>query len=429
MPDPLPEITAEELTARVLTWQHRHPLARRLRAADVQSIGHVAVPFVDPTAPPPEPAGGSLRERALARAQASAAPGEAAAPAGAAAERPLRAAFDEDLLTPLAPAAVAAWALAHGVQRPREPLGLPVRRLPVRPGTPGVSWRWLLTAELRDGTARTRVLLGPAAGAPVLGRRLWSPVRLGLLGGLCGALMAGTVVMLLRPAAPSVAGDGPAMASGAGPAPGAPAASAASAAVAAAPAVPLPTAPAPALPAPLSSAPAAATQASPVSAASAPSSVPSSAPSPAPAPAPTSASPAPLDVEPRQGRVELPSLGPRIEERRRRAAEQQAAAAAAAASAAAPAPQPPPAVAAAVAGSPAFALGTRVLRTRAESQQIAEALRSLLVVPGSPVLQVDVLPVGDDFRVVAWPYPGREAAERAAAGLAARGHRVQVIEF
>ena len=74
MSDPLSEITAEELTARVLAWQHRHPLARRLRAADVQSIGHVAVPFVDPAAPPPEPAGGSLRERALARANASAAP-------------------------------------------------------------------------------------------------------------------------------------------------------------------------------------------------------------------------------------------------------------------------------------------------------------------------------------------------------------------
>jgi hypothetical protein len=76
-----------------------------------------------------------------------------------------------------------------------------------------------------------------------------------------------------------------------------------------------------------------------------------------------------------------------------------------------------------------FALATRALRTRAESQQIAEALTALLVVPGSTVQRVDVLPAGDDFRVVAWPYAGRTEAQQAQARLLARGHRLQVISF
>jgi len=413
MPEPLSDITASEITARVLAWHHRHPLARRLGAADVHSIGHVAVPFADPGAPPPAPTSGSLRERAMAQAQApSAAPSPAGKPG---ATGPLKAAFDEDLLPPLAPAEVAAWALAHGVERAREPLTLPVRRLPMRPGTPGPAWRWLLTAELRDGTARTRVLLGPASGAPVLGRRLWSPVRLGLLAGLCGALLAAAAVLLLKPAAPAGTLADPGLvlpSSGAAASPAASSAAVPAAAVAAT--SPASAVAAAAVPSPASAAPAASAASTPPLAA-APSQAASAAPGATPA-----------DVEPRLGRIDLPTLGPLVDERRRRAAE----AAAAAASAAKPATPPPPAaITAAAAGAPAFALATRVLRTRTESQQIAEALRSLLVVPGSPAQQVDVLPVGDDFRVVARPYPGREAAERAAAALAARGHRVQVIEF
>ncbi|MEY3271710.1 MAG: hypothetical protein RLZZ341_611, partial [Pseudomonadota bacterium] len=101
-----------------------------------------------------------------------------------------------------------------------------------------------------------------------------------------------------------------------------------------------------------------------------------------------------------------------------------AAAAASAASAAAPAPAAAPA-----ANAPAFALATRLLRTRTESEQIAEALAALLVVPGSPVQKVEVIKIGDDFRVVAWPYPSRAAAERAQAALLARGHRLQLIDF
>ncbi|MFM7505500.1 MAG: hypothetical protein ACKO3M_02865 [Rubrivivax sp.] len=146
------------------------------------------------------------------------------------------------------------------------------------------------------------------------------------------------------------------------------------------------------------------------------------APAQATAPAPPAAGASrPLDVEPRLGRVELPAI-PSIVDLRRRLAAELAAAAASAASASAP-------VAAPAAIAPAFALATRLLRTRTESQQIAEALTELLVVPGSPVQKVEVVKIGDDFRVVAWPYPNRADAERAQAALLTRGHRLQLIDF
>ncbi len=401
--DPSATALAADVCARVLAWHHRHPLARRLQVGDVHSIGYVALPFADAQAgtavapaAAPEPAAGSLRERAMARAQATqaaqtAAPAVAAVadPVPATATGPLPAAFDEDLLPPLSLAAVADFARAHGSELSHEPTGVPVRRLLPRPATPGPAWRWLLTAELRDGTARTRVLLGPAAAAPVLGKRLWSLRRVGGLAALGGALVAAAVLAWLEPAA----WPGPVE-------------------------MPVPQAAAPATASSPMAASAPAAEAMPLDAA-------------ASAALAEPAASAPDDVAPRLGRIDLPSLGPLIDERRRQAAEQRAAASAADA-ASAPAAVQAPAVAAPpapAASAPAFALTTRLMRTRTESQQTAEALRSLLIAPGSPVQQVDVLPVGDDFRVVGWPFPSRAAAEKAQAGLAARGLRLQVIEF
>ena len=144
----------------------------------------------------------------------------------------------------------------------------------------------------------------------------------------------------------------------------------------------------------------------------------------------------PPDVEPTLGRVELPSLGPQIDARRR-AARDALQPAAAAASAPRPAPEPtlqpapaqaqPPRPVAAT-GS-AFAVSTRLLRTRTESEQLASAMRALLAPPGSPPMHVDVLAVGDDWRVVGWPYADRAAAEKAQALLATRGMRVQIVDF
>ena len=423
------DLSPADIAARVVAWHNRHPLARRLAVADVHSIGHVALPFADPAAPPPEPppaGSGSLRERAMARAR------EAPPPAPARPAGPLQPAFRDDFIPPLSPAEVGAFAARHGIERAGEPTGAPVRRVPPQAGTGGLAWRWVLTAELRTGSARTRVLLGPTPGAPVLGRRQWSLPRVGGLAALGGAGVALVLALGLLDAEPTPVAVLP----GALPA-------VAGAAPAAWPAAE-PTAPA-------SAGPASATAAA--GAAASATAGPMAAAAPAPASAAEAAAPAmatasrPLDVAPRLGRIELPPIGGIVDARRREAAERAAAAASAAAdptrgptattattagTASAPGTPGTPATAAApaaAASAPVFALTTRLLRTRTESQQIAEALTALLVVPGSSVQRVDVLPVGDDFRVVAWPYPGRTDAERAQAALQARGHRLQVISF
>ena len=86
-----------------------------------------------------------------------------------------------------------------------------------------------------------------------------------------------------------------------------------------------------------------------------------------------------------------------------------------------------PARAAAVA--PAFAVSTRLLRTRTESEQTAAAMRALLVTAATPQMHVEVIPAGDDWRVVGWPFANRAQADKARALLAGRGMRVEVIDF
>ena len=129
-----------------------------------------------------------------------------------------------------------------------------------------------------------------------------------------------------------------------------------------------------------------------------------------------------MDVEPTLGRVSLPPIGPRADERRKaaeQAIEVQVASSRAMAAAAA----------AAAAASNAFAVSTRLLRTRTESEQIAAAMRALLVTAGMPQMHVEAMPAGEDWRVVGWPYANRAQAEKARLLLAARGMKVEVIGF
>ena len=97
-----------------------------------------------------------------------------------------------------------------------------------------------------------------------------------------------------------------------------------------------------------------------------------------------------------------------------------------------------PAVPAAPAGTAAFALSTRALRTRAEADQVRDAMLSLLYgtgaagavrSDGASKMKVDVLPQGDDWRVVGWPFARRAEAEAARVLLVSRGMRVQVVDF
>ena len=423
------DLNLQALSAHVVAWHNRHPLARRITAAHVHSVGYVVLPYqgaaaaqaapvsgpttaTTTTAGAADPHGGAtLRERAMARAQGTAGTAEAAAavsPAAATAPSPapirdmLTPAFTEDFIAPLKPAAVGRWAADHGVALTTPRADAPVRQ--VAPSGPVDITRlqplWVLTAQLEVGRARTRVLVGAAAeGQPpaVLGRRLWSPVRLGSLAALPMLLAALLLVALpgTRRAAQAPTATPPPMA-------------AASAAVVAGAAS---------------------------SEASALVSPPAAEPSPPPAAPPASAA-RPVDVEPTLGRVALPPIGPRADERRRAAdlAREQAlpasaptpAATAVATAVAAPAPPP------LASTGPAFAVSTRVLRTRTESEQVAAAMRALLATPGTPgtaQMHVDVMPAGEDWRVVGWPYADRALAEKARALLAARGMKVQVIDF
>lgn len=462
------ELRWTELAGHVVAWHNRNPLARRISVQHVHSLGYVMLPFAGttPTAAaagparaaaadagaeplPPEAMTGSLRERAMARAQLDAQSASAqpdGSPPSPAAPVQLRPAFDEDFLPPHSPKAVRRWAARQAVAQTTPRGDVQVRKVKAEAGLSEAEQlpRWVLTAQIEVDGARTRVLVGPGAQPAVLGRRLISPARILLLCALAGVL-AGLALWVrgLEPGAP-----GPK-----------PAAAASSAATSAASAVAAPASAS--LPASAASAtrlsvavatPQVTASAPPQASAPAHASAPTTMVATPPAAAASSAPPAPvaapalrpLDVEPRLGQIDLPSLGPRIDARRRRAQEAAASAAEAASGApAAPSPaasgparsaapvqavQPPAAAMPAPAG-PSFAVATRLLRTRSESEQVAAAIRELLSKQPGPPVRVEVLAAGDDWRVVGWPYTDRALAEKARALLAARGMKVQVIDF
>ena len=502
--------------ARVVAWHNRHPLARRITAAQVQGIGTVAVPFFTPddTAPSVAPGPGQLAAAAIGQAQASAAaslahgpeteaegvslreraaarakqaaertagtgdgdgddtlvadpaqPAGAAVPdaaptltpaavaaAGAAAAKPgrLRAAFIEDFIAPISRRAAARFIARHGVALAAPPAGEPVREVAVAKASPGeaVVLLYAGTAAIEDGTRRVRVLLAPGATGPVLGPRLYDRR---LIAALCVTLLsvAAAAGLALRPVAQAPAEPAAMAAAMSAPAPApAPASALPAPAPAATPHEPPAAVAAPA-PAPLASAapvpevptPAAATaHATPPVHAKEHARPPASAPA---APAPRRDRRPPLDdaakAAARQAVADLRASLPPAPVH---------AATPAQAHASGPAPAPPVAPATAskqatlpaaahaapavpAAGQPLFALTSRVLRTEAESEQLATAARALLAQPAGKAkpLHVELMAAGADWRVVAWPFSSAAEAERARALLASRGLRVQVVGF
>ena len=470
MEDPRPD-SLETVAARVVAWHNRHPLARRITAEQVQSVGFVGLPYL----PPPEsagaphaakpaagegeaPAGGSLRERALARAKQSAGDAPPDLAKAARARRRLKAAFTEDFIAPLSPQRVARWAGRHGVALDPVPRGAPLRQ--VEPDAAFASQGrqlqtlYVLTAAVESRGKRVRMLLSPSTDSAVLGGRLWSPPRLaggaaGAVGGLA-ALGLALALWWQTPATP-----GPAVTARAGTV-----AHETGGHIQTLPnTVNLPSIkPGPMRAAALADAGLADPAAGPASGTAASRGAP------------------PVGMEPTLGRISLPALGlPRGDEawvaaRERRLAQQlppnpasaptatappHAAAAPAspasagttpasaltAATAPASAPHLAPgsskpqaaaasqAAAAPPAPPPAFALSSRRLRTRAESEQTMAAVKSLLAGAGHDGVQVEVVPAGDDFRVVGWPFGQRVQAEKARTLLASRGIRLEVVAF
>ena len=477
------DLRLHAVVARVVAWHNSHPLARRITAAQVNSVGYVALPYTAPGLPPPVPpappppvlplpapppvepvdidpvietddpggividvdpeprapaaatavdaeamtlevelpaatlddapreglpAGGeptpeagpqvdrgpsaagpaapvatppaaqpvsSLRARAAAgegNPVAYMAPGPAPAPLSAlpAPSAPRTLVCSEDFIAPLPIEQVLDWVRTQGLALQRVPTGGPVHQVPVDtallPPGAGVAQLWVATAAIEVGGQRHRLLLGGGEVPAVLGRRTWSRPR--LLGALAApGVVAAAAMGWMWPAAP------------------------------AAPAAALPTVVAAAAPA--------------ASAASAPE-------------APASA--AAVDAE----RHDVGTLPPRLPALLDDATKAGARATVAALRTERPASAP--AIAASQAAAPTtvlYGLSTRLLRTRAEAEQLQSAFQALLGDTPGTSLRVEMLPVGEDWRVVCWPYAKRADAERARALLQARGLRVELVDF
>jgi hypothetical protein len=512
------------VAARVVAWHNRHPLARRITAEQVQSVGYVALPYLaaaepaqdepkpaTPAAAEPAPAAGaeqgkSLRERALERAQSAPAgsgteaqgakPAKTAKAAKAAPAAALKPAFTEDFIAPLPLRRVVRWVAEHGASLARAPRDGPVREVAVERSLAGprasLVTLYVLTAMVEVGGKRVRMLLAGGGTTAVIGSRLWSPVRLGLgaaaMGGVAAAAVLGYVLMPERPAAAPQSSATPPVAAAPGgssviiPSIRPPALRASAVAeLAVRQAVLGASTPPTAAHSGAAAPPEAAAHAGVPPPARAPMSAPvpvAAASVPGAPPAPTR----PVDVEPTLGRIDLPVLGPprgqgaqaALRERRlaalATAAGPDAAASVAASTAPAPTkvpptappttgqagaaagpaprstapplsvpppPTPPSAPAAAAVPQPAkvpavgtaFAVSSRQLRTRAEAEQIQSAMRALLVTAGHTTVQVELVPAGEDWRVVGWPFAQRAQAESARNLLAARGMRVTVVDF
>ena len=525
----LDQLNPSAVADRVVAWHNRHPLARRIGAAQVHAIGYVALPFtgeappraapsatpsVTPSATPTptptaaqaaaqaiaaaaatplpvltevaqaaaaetqNPAEGSrLRERALARAREQAADphGAAAADTAAAvlatlAPAALKRDFSKNFIDTLSAREVARFALKHGRVLARAPLDGPVREVRADGGMPDgrkperrqrvPAQVYLLTAVIETDTRKSRVLLGD--GSAVLGQRIHSGPRIAALLAVAAGVM-GTPLWWMQPDPHTLARP------------------AAQSAVAADASLPLPaSSPLPSLlPTPQStpqstpflspdtpSSPTAASASAVLPAVQAAASTPvlvADAPTPVPMREPVVD--APVEPEARTRR-RVVSIVPLLSDEQKALARQQRQARVDAAAAAAPlaspripasvasapvpvtapvtaavaplAPLAPPAAAlparappvqTAPSGAPVFAISTRALRTRAEADQVRVAMQALLQTLGHAQVRVDVLPQGEDWRVVALPFPQRADAEKGRALLASRGMRAVVVDF
>jgi hypothetical protein len=409
------ELRLQAVAARVAAWHNQHPFAHRITPQHVHSVGYVVLPYV-----------------VADGASTDAAP-----------TRRWQAAFVENFIAPMTPARVARWARRHGRVLAALPSDAPLRVIATAPteGTAHYRQVVVLSAAIDVGTLSTRVLMGAGTPGAVIGPRLWHGYRLAAGASAAAALMLVLSWLAVAPRAAPTASGVMAAAS---------AASAASTRTARA-SIAAASGPTPALsPAP----------ATVMALAAAPASAPS--PSPSPSPAASSAAPAasavvsvpaslavpvtvamPVDVQPQSGRVALPALAGLISEEAKaqaRAHRQtlpvvQAAASAPAAVAdmpTGPAGAAPTSPAGAAPTGPRFALATRLLRTRAEAEQFQVAMSALLR-GGSAGLQgkvqTDILPEGEDWRVVGMPFTQRGEAEKTRRLLMVRGMRVDVVNF
>jgi hypothetical protein len=378
-----------DLAARVVAWHNRHPLARRITPAQVGGIGVVSLPFALP--------------------QAAADGAEPPLPA-------LHPIFGADWMYGTLPARLDAFARSHGAYPLEAAQHWPWRHVDAdlersraadAGGLTGRTARHLLSAVIDADGRRVRVLVAPAADlsrAPVFGRRLPSLPRLGGFTAAGSAVTVAALVALValpgsgQPPVPGHAGDRHAMAE------------------------------------PMGNAGAAGLVDTASVAASAPvghDTVAAPASDLAPAPEDTRAglsAPArmhPADVAPmlQDARAAGPlvRIRPTLTEDERRSARLQAEALR---------PTAAPAATASMTSAPVYALATPALRTRddAVAQQVLMHSLKAQVSTRQPT-QLDVMATGQRWRVVWWPHPKQDEAERLRAQARARGLKLELIAF
>lgn len=422
--DPGDGPSLERIAPRLVAWHNRHPLARRITAADVHTLGVVALPFMGaprqearepsldaPSAAPtsPSPAAATRRRFALPWAK-----------------RPVlgpRAVWDERFIAGASTRQIEAMALAQSFGE--APSDMPLRRIAIAPalaaGDANQSGAWplelyLLSAAIDAGPARSRVLVGQLG--KVLGRRCLDPRRLGLAAA-AGLLLLALLGWALWPASPKTEAAPPAAA---------PAASAASATAA-----PLPASAASAALA-ADEAASAASAASAVPGTDAASAAPGEAASAAAAPA-SIALPFPLkrDQAPMQSGSAAAA---------NTAASSAAGSAAASAASAKPGQEPQESRVSVdevglgklrqmEPGTKVVALVSLPQKSKAEAEAQLARMRELLgqTLKGDAPLSGAVLQTKDGWRAAMWPFASREEAQLVNAMLIARGMRLRAVDF
>lgn len=409
----------ERLAEQIVDWHNRHPLARRITAGDVHTIGVVALPFVRASAQ----AGGFVEPvltDAVGFDELAASPPVSRGAVwlqrlkGLASKLPGRAprtqwrAFSEPFLPGPSLSSIEQFALAHGfAEPPATPEARPWRVIVIDERLAATHSGWpfelyLMTAGIDVGSRRTRVLAGRGIPSEILGRRLWDPLRLGAAAVALALLIAAGAWMLWPQRATEPAKEPPSPAASA-PAPAASAASAVQevAALTAAPAVTASAAEAASAPPSEPAASAPDTEAPPdirprlvertdgvkrpPLRADKPVEVPA-AQVPEPAPLPTASKPAPVD--------------PRL----------------------AGMAKAPEQVVVALVGPPGSKADAEALL-----KKMQDGLRGVHSNPQA--LQADVIQTPEGWRATVWPFPSREQAQLINATLVARGLKTKAVNF
>ncbi|KQV47183.1 hypothetical protein ASC95_23625 [Pelomonas sp. Root1217] len=404
----------ERLAEQIVDWHNRHPLARRIAVGDVHTVGVVALPFVRASAE-----AGGLVEPVLTDVVSAfdALHGSPPLSRWAAWKQRLAnlprllsrlprtqwRAFSEKFLPGLSPAQVERFALAHGfAEPPATPDSRPWRVIVIDENLASAHGGWpfelyVMTAGVDVGSARTRVLAGRGIPSEIIGRRLWDPIRLGIVAAVLAVLVAACAWVLwphraAEPvAAPTEAASAPAVVAASAPASAAEAAS------------------------------------MPASVALTPEAAASEAASEAPPP----------DIRPRlvertDGIKRPPILRSEkpAETPEEKAAEKPVDKASTPA-ASKPEPVDPRLARLAQSSDKIVVALVGPPGSKAEAEALLAKMKAGLVgVHGNPdALQADVIQTPEGWRATVWPFPSREQAQLINATLVARGLKTKAVNF